>query len=81
MNQEFPFIGGAYTARSTNLNAQVCQNLYLEMDNTGAKNIIALVGCPGMKLWLTPGTIAEVRALEVFQNRLYAVIGASVLQD
>lgn len=78
MNQEIPFIGGAYTARSKNLNAQVCQNLYLEMDQTGARNVIALVGCPGMKLWLNVGIPGEVRGFHVFNENLYVVVKETV---
>lgn len=78
MNVEIPFLGGAYTARSKNLNAQVCQNLYLEVDQTGAKNIIALVGCPGMKPWLNIGVAGEVRGFHEFLGELYAVIKNSV---
>jgi hypothetical protein len=77
-NIEFSFIGGAYTARSRNLNAQVCQNFYMEIDQTGAKNIIALIGCPGMKPWLNVGIPGEVRGLNEFHGDLYAVIGSSV---
>lgn len=51
---EIPFIGGAYTGRSLNLNAQVCQNLYPVMDNEGGKNAIALMNTPGLNLFSTP---------------------------
>jgi hypothetical protein len=72
---ELPFIGGAYTARDKNLNAQVCQNLYVEMDQTGAKNILALVNTPGLVTWCDCGEAAEVRALHVFGDYLYVIIG------
>ena len=75
MKIELPFVGGAYTARSPNLNAQVCQNFYLETDQTGAKSIIALVGTPGTTLWKDMGVAAEMRALRVFNDFLYAVLG------
>jgi len=74
MNVEMPFIGGSYTARSKNLNAQVCQNFYVETDQTGAKNIIALIGCPGAKLWVNCGVDGEVRKMEVFGSWIYAII-------
>jgi len=80
MNIEIAFIGGAYTARSTNLNAQVCQNLYMETDQTGAKNIIALVGCPGALPWLYCGILGEVRALKACGAYLYAVISDQVIR-
>lgn len=78
MKIEIPFVGGVYAARSRNLNAQVCQNLYLEIDKSGAKSIIALVGTPGAKPWVNLGIAAEMRALRVFKGNLYAVLGATV---
>lgn len=80
MPESFPFIGGAYLARSKDLNAQVCQNLYVETDRTGAKNIIALVGCPGMKEWLAIGPGAEVRGFALHKQYLYVVIGNTIYQ-
>ena len=73
-NIEISFVGGAYTARSENLNAQRCQNLYVETDQTGAKNIIALVGSPGAKPWADMAVAAEVRKFHEFQSRLYEVL-------
>jgi hypothetical protein len=78
MNVEIPFIGGSYTARSKNLNAQICQNLYVEVDQTGGRSVISLTGCPGMKPWLTPGVSGEVRSMKIDGGILYAVIGDSV---
>lgn len=74
-NIEIPFIGGAYTTRSKNLNAQVCQNYYVEVDQTGAKNIISLTGCPGLTLWKDTGSYGEVRTFHVYNDELYAVVG------
>ena len=78
MRTEIPMVGGAYTARSSNLNAQVCQNLYLEVDNTGAKSIISLVGSPGTKPWHNTGTAGEVRKFYESRNFLYVVVGPTV---
>jgi len=75
---ELPFIGGAYTGRSTNLNAQVCQNLYMEIDQTGAKSIIALVGTPGTTPWADVGSAVEVRGFHVSRGYLYVVAGNTV---
>ena len=47
---EIPFIGGSYKGRSTNLNAQVSQNLYPVMSKDG-KAVTALYGVPGMIDW------------------------------
>ena len=77
-NIEIPFVGGAYTARSKDLNAQVCQNLYVEIDNTGAKSIIALVGTPGALLWKNMATENEVRAFGEFNGALYVIVGNTV---
>ncbi|KKM86593.1 hypothetical protein LCGC14_1277500 [marine sediment metagenome] len=79
-NFSIPFVGGAYTARSKNLNAQVCQNLYVEIDNTGAESIISLVASPGGKLWTDTGAKEEMRVFTVFKGILYAVIGNTVYQ-
>ena len=77
-NISIPFVGGAYEARSKDLNAQVCQNLYVEVDNTGAKSIIGLVGTPGTSLWKDTSDPREVRAFGEFNNALFAIIGNTV---
>lgn len=78
MNVETPFIGGAFTARDKNLNAQVCQNFYVEVDNTGAKNLISLVGAPGCKQWTRPQLGGEVRNIKNVNENLYVVIDNKV---
>jgi len=75
---EINFIGGAYQGRSTNLNAQTCQNLYPVIDNQGGKSVLALYPTPGLKEWHDPAYEAEVRGLHVMGNFLYAVIGPRV---
>ncbi len=75
---EFKFIGAAYEARSVNLNAQKCQNLYPVIDAQGGKNIIALFGSPGLKLWADPSYSHEVRCIYANENYLYAVIGERI---
>lgn len=48
------FIGGAYTARSKNFDAEECLNLYLEVAGVGtARTPAALYGCPGSRTWVT----------------------------
>lgn len=45
----FAFVGGAYEARSSNFDAQVCLNLYPERSESGtSKSIACLVGTPGL---------------------------------
>ncbi len=48
---KIPFIGGAYTSKSINVEAQRCVNLYPEMDETQqGVNPAALYGTPGLTL-------------------------------
>ena len=77
---EFDFIGGAYEARSLNLNAQRCQNLYpvIDVGKEGSKNVVALLGSPGLKVWANPSHTAEVRGLYSTEDYLYGVIGDRV---
>jgi hypothetical protein len=50
---EIPFIGGAYQGRSTNVNAQICQNLYPIIDQEGGK-VVALMNTPGLTFFSEP---------------------------
>lgn len=71
-----PFVGQAYEARSLNLSAQRCINLFLEMGANGAKSPAALFGTPGLTLKLTmPNAPAEIRGMIPFQGRLWVVSG------
>lgn len=73
---EIPFIGGAYTARSSNLNAQTCINFFPVVDQQDAKAAVALFGTPGLLLFATvvEGDGNPVRALYTVGNYLYAVV-------
>jgi len=84
---EAPFIGAAYTARSLNLNAQRCVNLY-PVSTDGGKVPIALIGTPGMTSFSLPAA-GEVRGMITFARRniavpsddtVFAVIGATLYQ-
>lgn len=46
---EIPFIGGAYTQRSPNINAQQSINLFPVLDNKEPKNVLSMYGTPGLK--------------------------------
>ena len=72
---EIPFIGGGYLGRSSDLNAQVCKNLYPVMDLTGGKNVAVLFGTPGLLEFCNPGLVEEVRNIHTVGSYLYAVIG------
>ncbi len=74
---EIPFVGGAYTGRSTNLNCQECQNLFLVIDQQGGKSPLSLMNTPGLTSLGYLGT-GEVRGLNVMGDYLYAVNGANI---
>ena len=80
MRIEFPFIGGAYTSRSSSLDAQVCQNLFPITDQYGGKSVMALMGTPGSKLWCSLGISGEVRGMIPWKDYLYAVIGSTLIK-
>lgn len=73
---EIPFVGGAYTGRSSNLNAQVCQNLFPVVDNQQGKKVMALYGTPGLTRICTPAN-GEVRGVLNVSDYFYAVIGSA----
>jgi hypothetical protein len=77
---QIPFVGGAYTARSSNLNAQSCINWFPVVDNQDAKTVLAMYGTPGLELFtnLVTGVDQCVRALYATNSLLYAVVNASV---
>lgn len=77
---QIPFIGGSYLARSTNLNASRCINLYAEKDESGTgKNVAALYGTPGLRLLVTLGGTGPIRGLwQPTVGNMIAVQGSSV---
>lgn len=78
----FPFIGGAYRARSLNFDAQRCVNLYVENSESGnSKSPAALIGTPGTSSWvvLSSGGSGGCRGLYRFTDDIaLAVINDSV---
>ena len=74
------FIGGAYSARTKNIAADECVNLYPETAESGTgKNVGSLIGTPGLDLWATLPT-TPVRGLWAGDDRLFAVGGAVVYE-
>jgi hypothetical protein len=49
---QFPFVGPSYSARTKNLDAQQCINLYPELGGPTSKTVAVLIGTPGLALWL-----------------------------
>lgn len=74
----FPFVGGAYTARSRTFDAQRSVNLYPELSGDGtSKSVAMLVGTPGLKPWATLPT-ANVRGLIKFSaTQAIAIAGST----
>ena len=79
MRIEIPIIGGAYTARSLNLNAQKCVNLYPVISDKGSKPA-GLYGTPGLVEFCDPSDARVVRGAHAFGDYLYAVIGDTFYQ-
>jgi hypothetical protein len=69
---EIPLVGGAYIGPSTNINAQICQNLYPVFDNEGGK-IAAMRNTPGLVEFSQPQE-GVVRGMNVMDGYLYATI-------
>ena len=67
-------IGGAYEYRSKNINAQVCENFFMFVDQEGGIPV-SMINTPGSKLWKYLGQQAEVRGARVFNNYLYVICG------
>lgn len=77
---QIPFVGPAYSVRSSNLDAQRTVNLYPVMDETGeGKSVKALYGCPGTRLLVTlPGSGGIRAAYRPASGDAIVVQGASV---
>ena len=73
-----PFAGGAYQGISTNVNAQICRNFYVEIDPTDTTKKY-LIGTPGLLLKQTLAT-SPVRGLHAFNGVLYAVAGSKLYE-
>lgn len=72
---KFPgFIGGSYRTRSKSFDTQRTINLYPEVSKSGtSKNIAALIGTPGLRLWLNfPG--GNIRGMIRFNADLSVVV-------
>lgn len=75
---QFPFVGGSYTARSKNFDAEVCINLFPEMAGPNSKSVAMLTGTPGKRLWATLAG-GGIRGLLRFSASIgVAVVGPNV---
>ena len=75
---KFPFIGGSYAGRSRLLDSQRSINLYPVMDNTGAKDVIALMATPGLVGFCNLGSDCQIRGMIPMGDYLYVIGGADL---
>lgn len=74
----FPLVDNAYAGISNAFQSSRSINLYVEMaTGEGAKGPAMLIGTPGFKYLGNVG--APVRALRVFNNQLFSVVGAELV--
>lgn len=75
---QFPFVGPSYSARVKNLNAQRSINLYPEMGGPNGKSVAALIGTPGLELWLSlaGGGVRDI--LRFSSTVAIAVVGPNI---
>ncbi len=80
----FPFVGGAYVARSKAFDNQRCVNLYAEVSESGpapSKSVAALIGTPGRKRFSQlPGSAGIRGLIKVNASLSLAVTGPNVYQ-
>jgi len=46
------FIGGSYQGKSTNVNSQVCKNLFPVVNKEGGKEPLSIMGTPGLSVYM-----------------------------
>lgn len=87
---EFPFVGGSYTSRSLNFDAQRTVNLYPVLSESGTSRSAAmLTTTPGHRKWMDVGSgpvrgllrVDSATLLAVSGPRLYRVTAAKVATD
>jgi len=69
------FVGGAYSDYSTNLNAQLCINMFPVIDNRGGKEQFALYPTPGLLEFGDSTDDKSARKLYVINDELLEVVG------
>lgn len=74
------FVGGAYSARSTNFDAETCLNLFPELVTTGtSKSISAIYGTPGLINYSSFAGTTGIRGLLRFsKTQAFVVAGENV---
>jgi hypothetical protein len=69
-----PFATQSYKSRSLPISAQRCVNCYAEAEPQDAKTPVALLGSPGLSLFVNVG-LGPIRNMHVMNNVLYVVSG------
>lgn len=75
---QFPFIGPSHSTRVKRLDAQETINLYPEVGGLASKNVVSLIGTPGLRLWTTLAGGAVRGLLRFSATQLIAVVGANI---
>lgn len=86
--KKFPFVGGAYQARSVNFDNQRTVNLYPEISGSGnSKSIACLIGAPGCKYVAELGgynqavrgmiKFSETISIVITQTEVYKIVNAA----
>lgn len=73
-----PFVGAAYEAKSPNLSAQRCVNLYPVANEAGGTKVRALYPTPGLQEWLSFDTSSPVRAIYPTETGALMIVGGAV---
>lgn len=77
---EINFAGGAYEGRSSDINAQKCQNLFPVIDQLGGKAVVSLFSTPGLTEYIDLGYSQGVRGMIRVFDVLYAVCGKKIFK-
>jgi hypothetical protein len=73
-----PFVGPAYKARVSNLNAQECINWYVRGGGPEAKSPTVLYPTPGLTALVTLAAASKVRGMMADGSIIYAVCGTKL---
>lgn len=81
MRQPVSFIGAAYQARSVNVNAQRCINLYPEVDPQDGKSVMALYRTPGLRLHCTVDGVNRGQGMYVTSTGRWFAVASNKLYE
>jgi len=73
-------VGPSRAGRSLTLSAERTVNLLLEVNGEGKTAIPALIGTPGLELFVNLSATSPTRGRHVFKGRLFAVVGKDIFE-